>query len=206
MRIEYKAEINEKNISSISNFKVKKILKNESLDDREGFILYLISKWVINQEVRDADFIKNLKRMFRKFKIKLTDTDMFELTLLEERSFSEYRHIKVLNVATELLPKENVGVKYTKAQLYSKTKRLDFVLEGDLLVSNKRIIFENNGNLQNEFYWDSVESYSYQNYGFEFTTKNKESFVIRIHDQETLNNTMTNIISKKIKNIITKEV
>lgn len=205
MKVQYKNKINETNISSLTKRSIKKILKEETKTDREGFLLFLISKWIDLQEVKNVDFIKKLKRLIRKTKITLTENDIHDLTLLEERSFSEYRHIKILNVSTELEVKENVGVKYVKAQLYEHTKRLTLILEGDLLISNRRIFFENTDKEDVNFRWEEISSYSFRNYGFEFKV-NDNTYVIRIHDQETLNNTLRNMISKKIKYIQKKEV
>lgn len=72
----------------------------------------------------------------------MTEVDKYELTLLEERSFSEYRHIKVLAVSTELESRETVGIKFEDAQLYVKTSRLTLLHDATLMISNKRIILE----------------------------------------------------------------
>lgn len=205
MRLQYKNKINEDNIESLSWFKIKKILKDETPKDREIFLHSIISRWIKIHETRDVDFIKNLKAIIRKTKIKLNNLDTYDLVLLEERSFSSYRHIKILNVSAELEAKEHVGIKFVKAQLYQKTERLTLVLEGDLLISNKRIFFENVKDKAEMFFWDEIISYSYENYGFSFKIKNV-NYVIRIHDQESLNNTLRNMISKKMKNIISKEI
>lgn len=205
MRIQYKSVLSEHNIANLSGFKIWRILKNESQNDRDAFMHFIISRWIDLQPIKDVNFLKSLKQIIRRSRIKMTDVDKYELTLLEERSFSEYRHIKVLEVSTELMPREYVGVKYVNAQLYKKTQRLALLTEADLLVSNKRIILVEDEILLHSFHWDQILTYTYTSYGFEFTY-GKEKFIIRIHDQETLNNTIKNMISKKVKSAIKKEL
>ncbi len=204
MKIQYKNVLNENNIALLSAFRIARILKNEMAKDKDVFLHFLISKWVDAEENKGIDFIKSIKHLIRKTKITMSEVDKYELVLLEERSFSEYRHIKILEVSTFLINKEFVGIKFVNAQLYEKNKQLSLLKDVTLMISNKRIILEDSKMNIESFFWDKIKSFSYQNYGFEFTHINKK-YVLRIHDQVTLNNTLRNMISKRIRSVAKKE-
>ena len=70
------------------------------------------------------------------------------------------------------------------------------IFNGDLLISNKRIIFDG---LNQSFSFKNLVSYSYSKDGIIFNMKNGQTYLIRIHDAKTLKNTFDNIINKKVK-------
>ena len=207
MEYKYKNLLNWDNIESTSRFSINKILKKETLKDKQVFLHLTLDKWIVNMELEDDELFKRLKKLIRKTKIKLTDIEKESLFVLEERSFSIDRHIKDIEVNLKLFKKEKVGVKFTNAKLFLNDKKLTLQHKGDLLITNRRIIIVVSKNGQDTmipFMFSKIEEYEYKDYGFVFRTKDEDEFVIRIHDQKTLNNTISNIISKRVKNAIKK--
>ena len=207
MEYKYKNLLNWDNIESTSRFSINKILKKETSKDKQVFLHLTLDKWIVNMELEDDELFKRLKKLIRKTKIKLTDIEKESLFVLEERSFSIDRHIKDIEVNLKLFKKEKVGVKFTNAKLFLNDKKLTLQHKGDLLITNRRIIIVVSKNGQDTmipFMFSKIEEYEYKDYGFVFRTKDEDEFVIRIHDQKTLNNTISNIISKRVKNAIKK--
>lgn len=196
LKKQYKELISAGNIESLSYGKIKKILKSEEHDVRNIYLHNVIADWWEKQDETYESF-KKLKKLFKKTKINITDLDKYNLFLIEERIFSTQRHIKTIDVKMELLPKESVGVKYTKASLYERNKKLENINNGEVLFTNVRIIFIDKSQTVS-FNWEELSKVKYKYYGFEFRF-NSKIYVIRIHDQKTLNNTLENFISKRVK-------
>lgn len=199
MQKEYGDLVNRKNILHISRFRIWKIFKKESREYKNIYLRNVVSEWLDDFVGRDEILFSKIKRIIRKTKIKLTDMEKDGLFVLEERAFSEIRKIKIIEVNNKLYKGETVGVKYNKANLYDANGRYKKLFEGDLLISNKRIIFDE---YKESFRFSSVVGYSNKRNGFEFKMKDGRKFLIRIHDSKTLNNTFNNIINKKVKSAI----
>ncbi len=195
LKIQYGSIVNADNIISVSKFRIWMTFKNEDYDIINPYLHNVINDWANAQEIQNAKFYKTLKKLIKKTGIELNDIERHNLFLVEERMFSIDRHIKHIDVNFELLPKETVGIKFTKASFFKKTSRLNHIVKGDLLVSNKRIIMDVATPILITF--KEITSYSFKKYGFQFTTSSKETFVLRIHDQMTLNNTLKNLFTKK---------
>ncbi|WKX02554.1 hypothetical protein [Candidatus Mycoplasma mahonii] len=202
MEEQYRDKINYKNINIIPWYKIYFILKNETHRDREMFLHNLVDKWIVNSKLDDERLFINIKRIIRKTRIRLNDIELSQLFTLEERAFSIDRHIKIINSNIKLSKRESIGVKFTNAILF-REKNMEKISKGDLLVSNKRIIVIGS-DIELSFPFSKIESYEYKEYGFLFISNNNEKYLLRIHDQITLNNTICNIIQKKVKYAIKK--
>jgi hypothetical protein len=66
--------------------------------------------------------------------------------------------------------------------------------DGNLNITNFRIMFITKQKIK-YFNWNKIYNVKHEKYGFCFSFKN-ENFVIRIHDQITLNNTIKNLYRK----------
>ncbi len=205
MEHKYKNDLNFKNIETISRWSIKKILKTESTKDREIFLHGLAAKWIFNSELSDDVLFTKLKKIIRKTRIILSDIENHKLFILEERAFSIDRHIKDILVNIKLRKKESVGAKFVKAKLFSQKRKLKLIEKGDLLISNKRIILVFEEEITSFDFFKMLE-YEYKEFGFYFKLKTGQKYLIRIHDQEALNNTLANLISKKVKTAIKKEI
>ena len=192
---QYDDQINADNILSLSSRNIKSIFKGEDEEYKEVFLHNLIDRWWNEQEQNFITF-KNLKRIIKTSKIKLNQIEKHNLFLIEERIFSIDRHIKILEVSNPLLKDETVGAKFVNASVYTNDGKLKTFSEGDLLLTNRRILITSSGELS--FFWSNIEDPKYPAYGFDFKYKD-ERFVIRIHDQITLNNTIQNFAKKKVK-------
>ena len=192
---QYKGIVDAENIFRLSKNKLRKIFKREDKDIKNIYLHNVIEKWWRNAEETEENF-KLLKKIIRRCEIVLNQVETHNIFLIEERIFAKTRHIKQLDVNIDLKNKEVVGVKYLSAILYNKKTTLKRNIEGDLLISNKRLIIK--GDNQIDFYWTNISNVKYENYGFEFKYKGA-MYVIRIHDQQTLNNTIMNIYKKKVK-------
>ncbi len=189
----YKNIINQYNLESISFFKFKKIFKDEDKLWKESYIHNLINKWFLNQKENEITF-KKLKWIIFKSRIQLNQIEKHNLFLIEERIFSIDRHIKILEVNEKLFAKEKVGAKFTNAKFFLNKELLIKLDDGNLNITNFRIMFITKQKIK-YFNWNKIYNVKHEKYGFCFSFKN-ENFVIRIHDQITLNNTIKNLYRK----------
>lgn len=196
LKREYGKIINWKNIVHVSRFKLWTIFKKETKNIKEVYLRNTLAEWIDNFEGSDDNLFSKLKKILRKTKIKLNDIERDRLLVLEERAFSEIRQIKTIEVDYRLSKGEFVGVKYINSHLYEKNKKIKKLFEGDLLISNQRIIFDG---FDKSFRFKNFYGYSYNKHGLEFQMKNGEVYLIRIHDSKTLKNTFENIINRKVK-------
>ena len=203
MEHQYRKDINYKNIETLSRFSIYKILKQETKKDKEIFLHWTLDKWIVNSNLEDDKLFKVLNKLIKKLKINLTDIEEEALFVLEERAFSIYRHIKDIEVNFNLYKKEKVGVKFTDAKLFGEDKKLTLIVKADLLITNKRIIIADKEVIES-FPFSQLVEYQFKDYGFAFKMKNDLRYIIRIHDQKTLKNTVTNILEKKVKNATKK--
>lgn len=195
LKMQYGQLVNAENISSLKGSFIKKTFKDEEPDKKDLYLHNVINEWWENSKKSEDEFDK-LKKIIKRAKISLNQVEKHNLFLIEERIFSITRHIKVLEVSANLLPKEQVGVKFVNSTIYKKEKTLSTLASGDLLLTNRRIIIT--GEEIIAVYWSAIKNIKYGSYGFEFAHK-EETFVIRIHDQDTLNNTIKNFIKKRVK-------
>lgn len=193
MKKQYSNEINKDNISKLSSRKINIILESESEKHRSQYIRFIIEEW-LKSAIMNNSSLKELKKIIKKSQINLNEIEIHNLLLIEERIFSIDRHIKVLEVSNELDEKEFIGAKFSKADIYIKQDILKSYSKGDLLLSNQRIIVG-----ETSFSWNKISDIKYYNYGFQFKFQSK-IYLIRIHDQETLNNTIKNFGKKRVKN------
>ncbi|WP_131613278.1 hypothetical protein [Mycoplasma todarodis] len=205
----------------MSSHKIKKIFKGEETEAREWYIHRIVSQWFSEQEENlSRDTMDKLKKIIKKTKMQLNELEKHEMIKIEERIFSTERTLKILDTYHELLPNEVVVARFNMAYLYamdkeeitlriSKKKQFwteeDILRErysGSLLISNKRFIIELNKKIK-EIKFEDIESYRHKEHGFEFFMED-ETFILRTHDQKTLNNTIDLIFRKKAKHVIEK--
>ncbi len=217
----YRSIINVENIESLSSHKIKKIFKNEDEEAKEWYLHRIISQWFsVHQETLSRETFDKLKKIIKKSKIILNELEKHEILKIEERIFSTERTLKILDTYHELDVNEEVVARFNMAHFYilekeevtlKLTKKKQFWTEeefmkerysGSLLISNKRFIIELN-NKTKEIRFEGIESYSHKKYGFQFIMED-ETFLLRTHDQKTLNNTIDLIFRKKAKNVIKK--
>ena len=200
MKKKYGDIYNKKTILNFSYFKFKKTFQNEEDNLIKNYNLYVINSYIEDNYEYTIRFLKNVKRILKKTKVKLLDLDMQELLFLEERVFSVERQIKTLSTYFLLEKGEVIGIKFVNVKIYKKEKmQLKLIGEGTFLFSNQRIIFTNDHKTL-LFYWKEIKKVSHSEDGFEFT-KGTIRYILRIHDSETLNNTIKNYLSKINKNV-----
>lgn len=193
---QYKDKVNVNNIASISHHELNEIFKHEDKEIVNVYLHNIIDDWWKKQEENETTF-KKLKSIIRKTKIKLNQVEKHNLFLIEERTFSIDRHIKILDVNENLLDKEYVGVKFIDGRVYEKGEKLIPYMSGDFLFSNFRIVIINKDD-RKSLYWENIEDIEFDDYGFSILHKDTW-LVLRIHDQITLNNTLKNFLRKKVK-------
>lgn len=194
MKKTYSKYINSSNIEKITLREINSIFRDEP-SDKNKYSRFVLSEWLKIKDENEVT-LKTLKRLIKKLNLELTTLEKHNLQILEERVFSSYRHIKELDIDYPKLRGEKFLIKFTDAELLQNNKRLLIINQGDLLISNKRIILRGSSN--NEFQWKQIGVKLFKGYGFEFVSNNKR-YVIRIHDQITLNNTIENLIKKRLK-------
>lgn len=205
MYFQYKDYLSEKNISNLSISQINKILFAESQKHKDAYVRFLLGRWISDQSISSLSNVANVKKTLRKLRVKLSEEDLYDMELLEERAFSNERHIKVLEVDVSLRKRESVGAKFENAKLFvenAEDNEFKLVCDANLFISNQRLIVE----AENEvrfFDWPKISAFWFKSYGFKFDF-NHQTFLLRIHDQETLNNTISNIIKKKARNVIKK--
>ncbi len=217
----YRSIINIDNIESLSSFKIKKIFKCEDIEAKEWYIHRVVSQWFNIQEKNlSRETMYRLKKIIKKTKMNLNKVEKHEILKIEERIFSTERTLKNLDTNWKLSKHEILVAKFNRVQLYKiekeevtlkLTNKKQFWSEEDILkeknagslsISNKSFIIESNNKIK-EIKFEEIESYSHEKHGFQFNKKN-ETFVLRAHDQVTLNNTIDLIFRKKAKNVIGK--
>ena len=189
--IKYGHIVNEKNISKISKKTLDLIFLDEEKKLKEAYIHNVIEKWVKNKKNKDLSFNARLLRVVKRTGIELTEVEKHNLFLFEEQIFSKDRHIKIIEVNNELLPKEVVGVKFEKSTFYKIVNEdLRIIDKGVFLISNKRFFFT--GDKDWEISHRKVQEFMVTKYGLEIISKKGVKRVIKIHDLKTLNNTINN--------------
>lgn len=194
MREKYQREIDSFNINKLPKRAIKKIFKEEDKTLVEGYLHNLLDSWFKREYKNTQPFFISLKKLIKRTGIKLNEIEKHDMLILEERVFSIDRHIKVLEVNFELKHHEKAGAKFTRAKLFRKmNNRLKQEDVGDLIFTNKRIILL--GYEKKAFSWKDITEMDYQETGFLFKI-NSLTYVLRIHDQIALNNTIKNLLSK----------
>ena len=146
----------------------------------------------------EEDVFRDIKGIIRSCKIDLNLVELHNLSLVDERSFSRSRTVKDLEVDIELASSESVGIKFMGAELLRFDGMKYILNEGILLISNRRIIFMKDLNDHKSFYWHIIIKKEFKNSGFSFINS-KTKYVLRIHDQPTLNATIQNMLDKRVK-------
>jgi len=183
--------VNERNISKISKRTLDLIFLDEEQNLREAYIHNVIEKWVENKKKKDLSFNARLLRVVKRTGIELTEVEKHNLFLFEEQIFSKDRHIKIIEVNNELLPKEVVGVKFEKATFYKLVNdQIKIIDKGVFLISNKRFLFT--GEKEWTINHRQVQEFEVTKYGLEIISKTGVKRIIKIHDLETLKNTINN--------------
>lgn len=194
MKRSYAHLVNEKNITELSRFKLKKIFKDEDKVLVDKYLHNVLNIWAAQNYKNDEHSYPHFKKLVKKVGINLNEVEKHDMLLLEERSFSLFRHIKILEVDIDLRPGETCGAKFVNATVNELTKMLKQLEKGDLMITNERIILKG----QTEtlmFEYKDMKNQKFENYGFQFNIGSKK-YVVRIHDQITLNNTLQNLFSK----------
>ena len=203
MKKQYGDFYNEKTAINFSIFKFKKLFNNEEPKLVLSYSIYIINKYIEQNYFENTQFLSLLKKLLWRARINLKDLNAQQLLLLEERVFSKNRNIKTLSTNFPIRKNERIGIKFTNAHLFKKLKnRFSLISNGQLLVSNSRIIFITN---QKDFlfYWKTITNINYNIGGFTFKY-NDEQFTIAIHDNRALNNTIENYLLKISSRIVKK--
>lgn len=194
MREKYQRQIDSFNINKLSKRAIRKVFKDEDSTLVENYLHNLVDAWFQREYQNDQPFFVALKKLIKRTGIHLNEIEEHDMFIIEERVFSIDRHIKVLEVDFELGRNEKAGAKFTRAKFFKKTNnRLRQIDSGDLIFTNKRIILL--GYEKNTFNWKDIIEKDYQDTGFTFKI-NGTNYVLRIHDQIALNNTIKNLLSK----------
>ena len=194
LKKQYWKKINDKNIESLKFSYVKKIFA-EDLEILPRYLYKVVGIWYKNLDSPE-DNINKIKKLIKRFKLNLTIIDKHDLQILEERYFSNIRHIKNLEFDINRMRKESFGIKFQDADLLKDDEKLVLITSGILLISNKRIVVRSESDI--EFKWINITNKTFNEYGFTFE-HGKEKYTLRIHDQPTLNNTIKNLIHKRMK-------
>ncbi len=217
----YRSIINPDNLESFTSFKIKKIFKGEDQEAKDWYIHRIVSQWFEKQQDNlSRDTMDKLKKIIKKTKMQLNELEKHDILKIEERIFSTERTLKILDTYHELDSNEDVVARFNVSFLYvlekeeitlKLSKKKQFWSEeeiarercsGSLLISNKRFIIELNKKIK-EIRFEDIDEYSHKEYGFQFK-KDDEIFVLRTHDQTTLNNTIDLIFRKRTKDVIKK--
>ena len=198
MKKEYGEYINEHTITAFNFKTAKKVMADESVEEAEHYLHYVFSKWFKNQVVNE-NLYRKTRSLIKSLKLQLTDIEKHNLLLVDEQVFSIDRHIKVLEVDIDLVAKEQVGVKFENAKLFRLIADDEELYNGsyELFLSNKRIILKSEFEVKDFFWWDLTFE-DYLDKGYAFNHDGKE-YLLRIHDQITLNETIQNFKRKRLK-------
>ena len=191
----YHELVNKDNIEKISHHSIHEIFLDEDPKLKYKYLHLVVDNWFNQKYQKTESSYKTLRKIVKKTKLRINEIEKHNLLLLEERVFSLIRHLKSLNVDFKLLPSEKAVIKFVDAQLYFEGKMLKQILSNDLIITNKRIIFYLGTNNIKTFSWEKVRYIKYKEYGIVFSYKGVE-LVIRIHDQQTLANTLKNFFKK----------
>ena len=195
MQEKYSHIVNPQNIHLISSYSINWVFYYEDKELKEIYLHNVLDEYIKANKHQGLTWLYKLKRVVKKVGITLTFLERHNLVLLEERIFSSKRHIKDINVNFRLDKKELVGIKFDNATLFRMENNVfTFKQKGDLLVSNKRILFQI-GDKIIYFLFSKIKEYFLDDLGLHIKTgKNNEYFLIKIHDQKTLKNTFDNMI------------
>ncbi|MCK5866822.1 MAG: hypothetical protein KAG14_00340 [Mycoplasmataceae bacterium] len=197
MKREYGEIINKETISKMSMRKIIKIMHDDNMRDIGLYLHHVLDEWY-KENQNNEDVFRDIKRIIRVCKIELNIIEEHNLALVDERSFSRQRTVKELEVGIKLLQSETVGIKFLNAELSIHDGEKYLLSEGVLLASNRRIIFLKKEDEPVSFYWKKINERDFNISGFNFKySKNK--YMIRIHDQPTLNATIKNLLDKRVK-------
>lgn len=199
LRKYYFHRVNKENIEGLSAFRLKRIFPKKDLDLKEDFYKKVIYQWYEENKNYSWSFFARLKKIIRKSKVVLDEVQKHELIELEEQIFSLSRHIKILLVNLPLYKDEVAGVKFERARLYKKGDLLEEIETGDLIFTNKRLFVGSK-----HFTYKEIDEFAYRNYGWEFVIYS-QVYLLQIHDQITLNNTLKNFFAKKANDFAKRE-
>lgn len=191
----YKFYAQEFSFENISLKRVKALYKKEGEKLVRPFLHHLISDWILANYQENDHFMVLLKRYLYKAKIVLNDLEEDQILTMQERIFSRFRHIKLLLVNTVLDKGEHAGAKFTNASLFCEGNLLTI---GNLILTNKRIILEGTKNYS--FYYDKVSKIKTSDEGLVIV--DLKSYLITIHDAQTLINTFYNHHHKKVRKLV----
>ncbi|MCK5807190.1 MAG: hypothetical protein KAG91_02225 [Mycoplasmataceae bacterium] len=197
MKREYGKLINVDTISKLSMRKIIKLMPDENAKDIQLYLHLILNEWY-ELNIEDENIFRNIKKIIRNCKIEINIVESHNLSLIDERTFSRQRTVKDLEVEIELKQSESVGIKFLNAELLKLNNERYELLEGTLLISNRRIIFLYEDSEFSSFYWNRVANKQFLNNGFNFTY-GRVKYIIRIHDQPTLNATINNLLDKRVK-------
>ncbi len=208
---QYRNDLNYQNIEKLRRWQIKRIFKNEDRKIRDWYLRSVINEWNNYQENDSRLTYIKLKKIIKKCQLKLSGIEKHRLFQQEERIFMTERHLKKLDTFVNLPKNEFVYANFHRMTLYelqtaykNRNDEIHAVTKGNLLITNKRFLIEDEGDAPNKsFMFSQLQEYTYKRYGFQFKLKNK-IYVLRIHDYKSLNNIISLIFRKKAKNVIKK--
>lgn len=180
----------EYSLDKLNYFKLRSLRKLEDKYIVEKYLFNILNNWVQKNYSETEAFASKLKKYIRKLHLDLNFVEKDQLLILDERTFSLERHIKGLEINTDLQRREKAGAKFLNARLFLNGDLFD---EGNLILTNKRVIFEGKGT--HLFNYTSARVGTNEK-GLVAMIDNN-TYVFSIHDQITLENTFKNILGKK---------
>ncbi|WP_127942713.1 hypothetical protein [Mycoplasma sp. ATU-Cv-703] len=199
--IEYGQRVNWRTIEVLSRFELWRIFRRESPRLVNLYLHQVLKQWIKRQNQNSETFLTQLKRLIRKLGLSLNELEQHNLNLIEERVFSTFRHIKVLDVNFPFYKKEFAAARFLSGELYQvkKAGRLVILLKGELLITSRRFIIAS-AQTHLSFSYRQLTRLSFETYGLQFgLAGHSTTYVIRIHDQITLINTFINVVQKRVR-------
>ncbi|TCG10707.1 hypothetical protein [Mycoplasma marinum] len=217
----YRTILNSENIETLSSKRINKIFENEDRDAKEWYLHLVVSQWFSkNNEILSRETLDKLHKIIKRCKLNLNEMEKHDLLIIEERIFSSERTLKILDTNHKLMFGEHVNARFKKCnlfieqdtqfnfkisnknQIWTNKKYWKIKSTGILLISNKKFIIETKDSVE-KILFKNIIKYKHTKTGFEFKT-NDGNFLLKIHDQETLNRTINSILRKRAKNVIKK--
>ena len=197
----YMDKINPKNLTTLLPWVITRIFKNEDRDIKEKYLKIIIQRYVDINFKLDPKFFNTLNRIIWKLKIELSAIEEHNLNLMEERIFSTFRHIKLLEVTQRKKKKEKVYSKFNDSNLYElRNDKLHCIYNGPLLITNMSFLFPSDAiEIKHSFDYKRVLDWELSEIGLKFEYYNEKKYLIRIHDNKTLILNFKNLINKKVK-------
>lgn len=201
LKKEYASKVHKDNIEKLSSFQIWRIFRYEKPEIKDLYLHNVIAEWYAEQKHGEYKTFAKLKRLIMKTKISLNNVECYEIDLLEERLFSQNRHIKALDVNFDLNPKEIVWIKFVDATIQWMSELQQEIKNGNLMFSQERIIVETgNPDESISIFYKNVKNIHFSNSGMEVQIKKPNIvFSISIHDNKSLLNTLLNASDKKIE-------